>query len=79
MNTNTQILQEAAGLAGRGTPFVMITVMSTQGSSPREPGAKMIYIGKERLIGSIGGGELEHLALDTAGAVIVTKQGKTER
>jgi xanthine dehydrogenase accessory factor len=42
-------------------PAVMVTVASTVGSTPREPGAKMI-VTRETLYGTIGGGNLEHKA-----------------
>ena len=42
-------------------PSVMVTVASTIGSTPREPGAKMI-VTPEQMYGTIGGGNLEHQA-----------------
>jgi len=42
-------------------PAVMVTVASTIGSTPREPGAKMIVC-SERMYGTIGGGNLEYQA-----------------
>ena len=42
-------------------PAVMVTVASTIGSTPREPGARMI-VSSEQIYGTIGGGNLEHQA-----------------
>ena len=42
-------------------PSVMVTVASTIGSTPREPGAKMIVTSRQ-MYGTIGGGNLEHQA-----------------
>jgi len=42
-------------------PAVMVTVASTIGSTPREPGAKMI-VSPKQIFGTIGGGNLEHQA-----------------
>jgi xanthine dehydrogenase accessory factor len=42
-------------------PAVMVTVASTIGSTPREPGARMIVTSKQ-MYGTIGGGNLEHQA-----------------
>lgn len=42
-------------------PAVMVTVASTIGSTPREPGAKMI-VTSDQMYGTIGGGNLEHQA-----------------
>jgi xanthine dehydrogenase accessory factor len=42
-------------------PAVMVTVASTIGSTPREPGARMI-VTSGQMYGTIGGGNLEHQA-----------------
>ncbi|HKJ52445.1 MAG TPA: xanthine dehydrogenase accessory protein XdhC [Gammaproteobacteria bacterium] len=43
------------------TPVMLVSVDSIVGSSPREPGAKML-VSAERQYGSIGGGNLEYQA-----------------
>lgn len=43
MNDDRHIFALAAELSGSGRPFVLITVIKTQGSTPRNAGAKMIY------------------------------------
>jgi xanthine dehydrogenase accessory factor len=52
-----------------GTPFVLVTVVATAGSSPREAGAKMA-VGAEAFVGSVGGGQLEFAALKIARAML---------
>jgi xanthine dehydrogenase accessory factor len=49
----------AVELRARGEPFVLVTVAAVRGSSPREPGARMI-VTREETLGTIGGGELEY-------------------
>lgn len=49
----------ALELRRRGEPFVLVTVAAVRGSSPREPGARMI-VTREETLGTIGGGELEY-------------------
>lgn len=49
----------------RGLDAVTVTVASGKGSTPREPGAKMI-VTIDALHGTIGGGELEYQAIDLA-------------
>lgn len=70
MNSQRDILTQAAVLIADGVPFVLVTVAGTQGSSPRNAGAKMIWKPDGgpggTIVGSIGGGELEHLARDAA-------------
>ena len=48
-----------------GTPTVLVTVAEAKGSTPREAGAKMLVRGGD-IVGSIGGGQLELLAIDAA-------------
>ncbi len=58
-----------AHLERRHLPAVLVTVTSVAGSAPREPGARMIVTASE-LHGSIGGGRLEHDAVELARAML---------
>ncbi len=60
-------------LQQQAIPAVMVTVASTVGSTPREPGAKMI-VTRESLYGTIGGGNLEHKACMIARSQLDTEQ-----
>lgn len=60
-------------LQQQAIPAVMVTVASTVGSTPREPGAKMI-VTRDSLYGTIGGGNLEHKACMIARAQLDTEQ-----
>ena len=53
--------QEVASLRQARTPAVLVSVDSIVGSTPREPGARMI-VTAERIYGTIGGGNLEFQA-----------------
>jgi len=69
--TDFDILRRATQLGDRGKPFVMITVISAKGSTPRNAGAKMLWTGDgdgtgAGLIGTVGGGQFELLVLDAA-------------
>ncbi|MFC3461174.1 xanthine dehydrogenase accessory protein XdhC [Massilia haematophila] len=46
-------------------PSVLVTVAIVEGSVPREPGAKML-VTREGFAGTIGGGHLEHRAIELA-------------
>lgn len=46
-------------------PHVLVDCIKTAGSTPREKGAWML-VGAEDLLGTIGGGQLEFIAIDTA-------------
>lgn len=56
---NIELLLESA------PALVMVTVLRVQGSVPREPGSRML-ITNTRQWGTIGGGNLEHTATQTA-------------
>jgi xanthine dehydrogenase accessory factor len=60
-------------LQQQAIPAVMVTVASTVGSTPREPGAKMI-VTRETMYGTIGGGNLEHKACMIARSQLDTEQ-----
>lgn len=50
-------------------PAALVTILATEGSAPRGPGARMI-VTEEGLAGTIGGGALEHQAMEQARAII---------
>ena len=52
-----------------GQAAVLVTVAAVKGSVPREPGAKMLVRAHD-FAGTIGGGHLEHRALDIARAML---------
>ena len=53
----------------RGEAYVLATVLSTAGSTPREAGAKMVITGEDSWA-SIGGGQLEFLVIQRARALL---------
>jgi xanthine dehydrogenase accessory factor len=50
-------------------PTALVTVLATEGSAPRGPGARMVVTQREQH-GSIGGGALEYQALEQARAIL---------
>ncbi|KGE03678.1 xanthine dehydrogenase accessory protein XdhC [Pseudohaliea rubra] len=52
-----------------GDAYVLATVLSTAGSTPREAGAKMVITGEDTWA-SIGGGQLEFLVIQRARALL---------
>lgn len=55
--------------AAQRAPGVLVTVAIVEGSVPREPGAKML-VTREGFAGTIGGGHLEHRAIELARAML---------
>jgi xanthine dehydrogenase accessory factor len=53
-------------------PVVLATIVQTQGSTPREVGAKMLIGSEGRLFGTIGGGAGEALVIETGLQVLVS-------
>ncbi|MHC6528947.1 xanthine dehydrogenase accessory protein XdhC [Vibrio sp. V39_P1S14PM300] len=58
-------IQELAQLEKNSEPCVMVTVLEDRGSVPRDAGTKML-VTQDRVIATIGGGHLEHLATQMA-------------
>jgi xanthine dehydrogenase accessory factor len=50
-------------------PAALVTILATEGSAPRGPGARMV-VTETGLAGSIGGGRLEHQAAAQARAIL---------
>ena len=62
-------LKAAQQLRDEGQPGVLVTVAEVRGHAPREAGAKMV-VGRERIWGSVGGGNLEATAVARAREMI---------
>lgn len=55
-------------------PAALVTILATEGSAPRGPGARMI-VTESAFAGSIGGGALEHQAMAQARALLAHPPG----
>jgi xanthine dehydrogenase accessory factor len=58
-------LSAALSAIAGGEPAALVTVVEAKGSTPREAGAKML-VRHNDIVGSVGGGQLELLAVDAA-------------
>jgi len=72
-----EIYQELARLANEGQDAALVTVISAEGSTPREEGAKMLVRTDGSIVGTIGGGNLESRAIQEA--LKAMKTGKAKR
>lgn len=52
-------------------PVARIRLTNVKGSSPREAGTEM-FVTAEALFGTVGGGQLEHIAIDAARALLAS-------
>ncbi|MEM1448658.1 MAG: xanthine dehydrogenase accessory protein XdhC [Planctomycetota bacterium] len=59
-------LEVLAGLRDERRPCAQVVVTGVRGSAPREVGARMIVSDGRLVWGTIGGGRLEHLAIERA-------------
>jgi len=65
----TSWIDALAKLSAAGRPAVLVTLLSEEGSTPREAGTKMV-VTEEALVGSVGGGHLELIAEQEARALL---------
>ncbi|MDP1661237.1 MAG: xanthine dehydrogenase accessory protein XdhC [Phycisphaerales bacterium] len=71
MVEHENVLRTAAELQQSGQEFVLITVVRTQGSTPRNAGAKMLWRpsgvqSPNGAVGTVGGGHFEQLVVEAA-------------
>ncbi|MDQ1279448.1 MAG: putative xanthine dehydrogenase subunit [Thermoproteota archaeon] len=60
------IFEEIVALRRRGEQAVLATVVNTNGSVPRQAGAKMLILPSGQIMGTVGGGFLEHQVMEKA-------------
>jgi xanthine dehydrogenase accessory factor len=71
------VYQALFDLESSGGAAALCTVISSQGSTPRHVGSKMLVRADGTFVGSVGGGELEHRVLDEAWMAIVDGKART--
>jgi xanthine dehydrogenase accessory factor len=71
---NAETTKMALSLLEKGESFAWVTVLDTQGSSPRHAGAAMLVRTGGSTTGTIGGGSLEATAIKQALEVLEAKQ-----
>lgn len=64
-------IQQLALLEQQGEECILVTVLEDKGSVPRDAGTKMI-VTRSDLLGTIGGGHLEHLATKMAREMLMS-------
>ena len=70
-------IERAQQLKAQAEDFAVVTLLEVQGHAPRGSGSKML-ITPDRLYGTIGGGNLEHSAVQRARVMLQDKQAKLE-
>jgi len=84
LDSSQQWIEKLSELRGAGVPCAMVVVTNVKGSAPREPGARMIVARSPRsdtaelVFGTIGGGHLEHVAIERAGELLLSTRARSE-
>ena len=73
----TDWLRAVARLREARTPGVLVTVASVRGHAPRDAGAKML-VSATSTWGSVGGGNLEAVAIERARLMVASGSGRPE-
>jgi xanthine dehydrogenase accessory factor len=73
---NREVFAAVVDALERGEPAALVTIVSTQGSTPQRVGAKMLVFADGRSVGTIGGGCYESDALTKARAAIVGRRSE---
>jgi len=74
--SDIEVLEALLEARRNGTPAVLATIVRESGSVPRHAGSKMLAFADGRLIGSVGGGEMENRVIASVRRLI--EQGKPE-
>ena len=73
-----QLYSDIAKLTDEGCPFVLATVIDTQGSTPQKPGSKMLVLEKGETRGTVGGGAIEKQIVDAALVLLADADAQTK-
>jgi xanthine dehydrogenase accessory factor len=57
----------------KGAPFALVSIISHKGSTPRTSGSRMIVLPDRTILGTIGGGLVEAMVMDTCLELITKK------
>jgi xanthine dehydrogenase accessory factor len=70
MESSQDWIEALGALRDQGRPCALVVVTATKGSAPRESGARMVVAEGRLAWGTIGGGNLEKLAIEHASALL---------
>ncbi len=76
MNDNEYLVKVITDLLEKGSPLVLSSIISLEGSSPRHSGTKMVVDANGKSYGTIGGSLLEATAIKESWAAIASGQSR---
>ena len=74
---NHEVFAALGEALSRGEEAALVTIVSSNGSTPQRVGAKMLVFGDGRIVGTVGGGCYEHDAIGKARMVLQTRKATT--
>jgi xanthine dehydrogenase accessory factor len=74
---NHEVFAALGEALSRGEEAALVTIVSSNGSTPQRVGAKMLVFGDGRIVGTVGGGCYEHDAIAKAKQVLQTRKPTT--
>ena len=79
MTTPHDYVERLAALAQSGQPFVSVTMVDAVGSTPQDAGSKMLVTAAGIDFGTVGGGRVEHRAIEHAQKMLRRQSGAAAR
>jgi xanthine dehydrogenase accessory factor len=76
---NHEVFAAIGEALSRGEEAALVTIVSSNGSTPQRVGAKMLVFADGRIIGTVGGGCYENDAIGKARQVLATRKACTVR
>ena len=76
---NHEVFAALGEALSRGEEAALVSIVSSNGSTPQRVGAKMLVFGDGRIVGTVGGGCYEHDAIGKARQVLETRKPTTVR
>ena len=74
---NHEVFAALGEALSRGEEAALVTIVSSNGSTPQRVGAKMLVFGDGRIVGTVGGGCYENDAIGKARQVLETRKPTT--
>jgi xanthine dehydrogenase accessory factor len=74
---NHEVFAALGEALSRGEEAALVTIVSSNGSTPQRVGAKMLVFGDGRIVGTVGGGCYEHDAIGVAKQVLASRKPRT--
>ncbi|HEX7282051.1 MAG TPA: XdhC/CoxI family protein [Vicinamibacterales bacterium] len=74
---NHEVFAALGEALSRGEEAALVTIVSSNGSTPQRVGAKMLVFGDGRIVGTVGGGCYEHDAIGKARQVLTSRKAVT--